>query len=160
MKEKYPLFTFLQGRSADYDLSAGLSTEKREWPFIRESRRTVTTAGDFVLLWHSSLTVHEMFIHNDSNCWNSLHYVWQCKLWIILFGKLFDIMCCSTESKFITFFLHVELIRNFCILHHYLYFCSQYVYIKGSDILSWVSFVKLTNVKKNPTLEGHKKYLQ
>uniref|UniRef100_A0A3B5LI93 Cysteine protease n=1 Tax=Xiphophorus couchianus TaxID=32473 RepID=A0A3B5LI93_9TELE len=50
MKEKYPLFTFLQGRSADYDLSAGLSTEKREWPFIRESRRTVTTAGDFVLL--------------------------------------------------------------------------------------------------------------
>lgn len=49
-KEKYPAFTFVQGRSADYDLSAGLNTEKREWPFIRDSRRTVTTAGDFVLL--------------------------------------------------------------------------------------------------------------
>ncbi|PWA21111.1 hypothetical protein CCH79_00009455 [Gambusia affinis] len=49
-KEKYPVFTFLQGRSADYGLSAGLSTETREWPFLRETRRTVPTAGDFVLL--------------------------------------------------------------------------------------------------------------
>ncbi|MEQ2309706.1 hypothetical protein AMECASPLE_001387, partial [Ameca splendens] len=49
-KEKYPAFTFVQGRSADYDLSAGLNAEKREWPFIRDARRCVTTAGDFVLL--------------------------------------------------------------------------------------------------------------
>lgn len=46
-KEKYPAFTIVQGRSRDYDLSASLTPEKREWPFIR---RTVTTAGDFVLL--------------------------------------------------------------------------------------------------------------
>uniref|UniRef100_A0A8C6TFB0 Cysteine protease n=1 Tax=Neogobius melanostomus TaxID=47308 RepID=A0A8C6TFB0_9GOBI len=45
--EKYPVFTIVQGRSKDYDLSASLTLEKREWPFIR---RTVTTAGDFVLL--------------------------------------------------------------------------------------------------------------
>ncbi|XP_015258836.1 PREDICTED: cysteine protease ATG4C isoform X1 [Cyprinodon variegatus] len=50
LKEKYPAFTFVEGRSADYDLSAGLNTERREWPFIRDTRRTVTTAGDFVLL--------------------------------------------------------------------------------------------------------------
>nr|XP_046248280.1 cysteine protease ATG4C [Scatophagus argus] len=49
-KEKYPAFTFVQGHSRDYDLSASLTTEKREWPFIRDPRRTVTTAGDFVLL--------------------------------------------------------------------------------------------------------------
>lgn len=46
-KEKYPAFTFVQGHGRDYDLSAGLTPEKREWPFIR---RTVTTTGDFVLL--------------------------------------------------------------------------------------------------------------
>ncbi|KAM6920892.1 cysteine protease ATG4C isoform 1-T1 [Xenentodon cancila] len=49
-KEKYPAFTFVQGHGRDYDLSAGLTPEKREWPFIRDTRRTVTTAGDFVLL--------------------------------------------------------------------------------------------------------------
>lgn len=46
-KEKYPAFTIVHGRSRDHDLSASLTPEKREWPFIR---RTVTTAGDFVLL--------------------------------------------------------------------------------------------------------------
>ncbi|XP_072295266.1 cysteine protease ATG4C [Eucyclogobius newberryi] len=46
-KEKYPVFTIVQGRSRDYDLSACLTPDKREWPFIR---RTVTTTGDFVLL--------------------------------------------------------------------------------------------------------------
>ncbi|XP_040040814.2 cysteine protease ATG4C isoform X1 [Gasterosteus aculeatus] len=49
-KEKYPAFTFMQGHGRDYDLSAGLTPEKREWPFIRDPRRTVTTTGDFVLL--------------------------------------------------------------------------------------------------------------
>lgn len=49
-KEKYPAFTFVQGHGRDYDLSASLTQEKREWPFIRDSRRTVTTVGDFVLL--------------------------------------------------------------------------------------------------------------
>ncbi|XP_041791207.1 cysteine protease ATG4C isoform X2 [Chelmon rostratus] len=49
-KEKYPAFTFVQGHGRDYDLSAGLTPEKREWPFIRDPQRTVTTAGDFVLL--------------------------------------------------------------------------------------------------------------
>ncbi|XP_076026291.1 cysteine protease ATG4C [Genypterus blacodes] len=49
-REKYPAFTVMQGHSRDYDLSAGLTPEKREWPFIRDPRRTVTTAGDFVLL--------------------------------------------------------------------------------------------------------------
>nr|XP_020458355.1 cysteine protease ATG4C [Monopterus albus] len=49
-KDKYPAFTFMQGHGRDYDLSAGLTPEKREWPFIRDPRRTVTTAGDFVLL--------------------------------------------------------------------------------------------------------------
>lgn len=46
-KEKYPVFTIVQGHSRDYDLSTSLNPEKREWPFIR---RTVTTTGDFVLL--------------------------------------------------------------------------------------------------------------
>ncbi|XP_069009261.1 cysteine protease ATG4C isoform X2 [Embiotoca jacksoni] len=50
VKEKYPAFTFVQGHGRDYDLSAGLTPEKREWPFLRDPRRTVTTAGDFVLL--------------------------------------------------------------------------------------------------------------
>lgn len=49
-KEKYPAFTLVQGHCRDYDLSAGLTPEKREWPFIRDPRRTVTTTGDFVLL--------------------------------------------------------------------------------------------------------------
>uniref|UniRef100_A0A8D3BG80 Cysteine protease n=1 Tax=Scophthalmus maximus TaxID=52904 RepID=A0A8D3BG80_SCOMX len=49
-KEKYPAFTFVQGHGRDYDLSGGLTPEKREWPFIRDPRRTVATAGDFVLL--------------------------------------------------------------------------------------------------------------
>ncbi|XP_078114648.1 cysteine protease ATG4C isoform X1 [Sander vitreus] len=49
-REKYPAFTIVQGHGRDYDLSAGLTQEKREWPFIRDPRRTVTTAGDFVLL--------------------------------------------------------------------------------------------------------------
>lgn len=49
-KEKYPAFTFVQGHGRDYDLSASLTPEKREWPFIRDPRRTVTTTGDFVLL--------------------------------------------------------------------------------------------------------------
>lgn len=48
-KEKYPAFTFMQGHSRDYDLSAGLTPEKREWPFIRNTR-TGAAAGDFVLL--------------------------------------------------------------------------------------------------------------
>lgn len=48
-KEKYPAFTFMQGHSRDYDLSAALTPEKREWPFIRNTR-TGATAGDFVLL--------------------------------------------------------------------------------------------------------------
>lgn len=46
-KEKYPVFTIVQGHSRDYDLSTSLTPEKREWPFIR---RTVSTTGDFVLL--------------------------------------------------------------------------------------------------------------
>lgn len=50
-KEKYPAFTFVQGHGRDYDLSASLTPEKREWPFIRDPRRTVATVGDFVLLW-------------------------------------------------------------------------------------------------------------
>ncbi|XP_028301106.1 cysteine protease ATG4C isoform X2 [Gouania willdenowi] len=49
-KDKYPAFTLVQGHSRDYDLSAALTPEKREWPFIRDPRRTVTTSGDFVLL--------------------------------------------------------------------------------------------------------------
>uniref|UniRef100_A0A3Q3W101 Cysteine protease n=1 Tax=Mola mola TaxID=94237 RepID=A0A3Q3W101_MOLML len=49
-KEKYPAFTFMHGHSRDYDLSATLTPGKREWPFIRDPPRTVTTAGDFVLL--------------------------------------------------------------------------------------------------------------
>lgn len=50
-REKYPAFTFMQGHGRDYDLSAGLTPEKREWPFIRDPRRAAATAGDFVLLW-------------------------------------------------------------------------------------------------------------
>lgn len=50
-KDKYPAFTLVQGHGRDYELSAGLTPEKREWPFIRDPKRTVTTAGDFVLLW-------------------------------------------------------------------------------------------------------------
>ncbi|XP_029906392.1 cysteine protease ATG4C [Myripristis murdjan] len=49
-REKYPAFTFMQGHGRDYDLSAGLTPEKREWPFIRDPRRAAATAGDFVLL--------------------------------------------------------------------------------------------------------------
>uniref|UniRef100_A0A3Q1J334 Cysteine protease n=1 Tax=Anabas testudineus TaxID=64144 RepID=A0A3Q1J334_ANATE len=49
-KDKYPAFTFVQGHGKDYELLAGLTPEKREWPFIRDPKRTVTTAGDFVLL--------------------------------------------------------------------------------------------------------------
>ncbi|XP_068176144.1 cysteine protease ATG4C [Antennarius striatus] len=50
-KEKYPAFTFVQGHGRDYDMSAFMTPEKREWPFIRDPRRTVTiTTGDFVLL--------------------------------------------------------------------------------------------------------------
>ncbi|TWW58215.1 cysteine protease ATG4C isoform X1 [Takifugu flavidus] len=49
-KEKYPAFIFVQGHGRDYDLSASLSPEKREWPFIRDPRRSGSTVGDFVLL--------------------------------------------------------------------------------------------------------------
>ncbi|XP_034035437.1 cysteine protease ATG4C [Thalassophryne amazonica] len=50
-KEKYPAFTFAQGHSRDCMVSAGLTPEKREWPFIPDSRRAAAnTAGDFVLL--------------------------------------------------------------------------------------------------------------
>uniref|UniRef100_H3DL66 Cysteine protease n=1 Tax=Tetraodon nigroviridis TaxID=99883 RepID=H3DL66_TETNG len=49
-KEKYPAFIFVQGHSQDYDLSASLSPDKREWPFIRDPRKSTTTVGDFVLL--------------------------------------------------------------------------------------------------------------
>lgn len=49
-KEKYPAFIFVQGHSRDYDLSASLSQDKREWPFIRDPRRSATSFGDFVLL--------------------------------------------------------------------------------------------------------------
>ncbi|XP_051929406.1 cysteine protease ATG4C isoform X1 [Hippocampus zosterae] len=48
--DKYPAFTIVQGHGRDYDLSASLTPEKREWPFIRDPRRTITTAGGFVLL--------------------------------------------------------------------------------------------------------------
>uniref|UniRef100_A0AAY4CRZ7 Cysteine protease n=1 Tax=Denticeps clupeoides TaxID=299321 RepID=A0AAY4CRZ7_9TELE len=47
-KEKYPAFTFMNGHGRDYDLSG--PAEKREWPFIRDTRRAGATAGDFVLL--------------------------------------------------------------------------------------------------------------
>uniref|UniRef100_A0A3P8Z4U3 Cysteine protease n=1 Tax=Esox lucius TaxID=8010 RepID=A0A3P8Z4U3_ESOLU len=49
-KEKYPAFTFMQGHRRDYNLSAALTPEKREWPFIRDPRTTAATSGDFVLL--------------------------------------------------------------------------------------------------------------
>ncbi|XP_057698154.1 cysteine protease ATG4C isoform X3 [Corythoichthys intestinalis] len=48
--DKYPAFTIVQGHGRDYDLSASLTPEKREWAFIRDPKRTITTAGDFVLL--------------------------------------------------------------------------------------------------------------
>lgn len=48
--EKYPAFTFMQGHGRDYNLSAELTPEKREWPFIRDPQRAAATAGDFVLL--------------------------------------------------------------------------------------------------------------
>ncbi|XP_077573986.1 cysteine protease ATG4C [Stigmatopora nigra] len=48
--DKYPAFTIVQGHGRDYDLSSSLTPPKREWPFIRDPMRTVTTAGDFVLL--------------------------------------------------------------------------------------------------------------
>ncbi|XP_067086738.1 cysteine protease ATG4C isoform X1 [Osmerus mordax] len=49
-KEKYPAFTFMPGHGRDYDLSAAVTPEKREWPFIRDTKRATATAGDFVLL--------------------------------------------------------------------------------------------------------------
>ena len=49
-KEKYPAFIFVQGHSQDYAMSAALSPDKREWPFIRDPRRSAATVGDFVLL--------------------------------------------------------------------------------------------------------------
>uniref|UniRef100_A0A4W5RWU5 Cysteine protease n=1 Tax=Hucho hucho TaxID=62062 RepID=A0A4W5RWU5_9TELE len=42
--------TFMQGHGRDYDLSAALTPEKREWPFIHNPRTVAATAGDFVLL--------------------------------------------------------------------------------------------------------------
>ncbi|KAM9831847.1 cysteine protease ATG4C [Neosynchiropus ocellatus] len=45
-REKYPAFSFVPGHSRDHIAAP----EKREWPFIRDPRRTITTAGDFVLL--------------------------------------------------------------------------------------------------------------
>lgn len=50
-KDKYPAFTFVEGHGRDYELSAGLTPEKREWPFIRDPKKTASMAGDFVLLW-------------------------------------------------------------------------------------------------------------
>ncbi|XP_071262804.1 cysteine protease ATG4C-like [Salvelinus alpinus] len=50
VKDKYPAFTFMQGHGRDYDLSAALTPEKREWPFIYNPRTAAATAGDFVLL--------------------------------------------------------------------------------------------------------------
>lgn len=47
-KEKYPAFTFMKGHGRDYELSVPL--EKREWPFIKDTRIPGATAGDFVLL--------------------------------------------------------------------------------------------------------------
>lgn len=65
-KEKYPAFTIVQGRSTDYDLSAALTPEKREWPFIRAPQRTVTTAGDFVLLWPCRWKTTERTLSKES----------------------------------------------------------------------------------------------
>uniref|UniRef100_A0A9J7ZUK9 Cysteine protease n=3 Tax=Cyprinus carpio TaxID=7962 RepID=A0A9J7ZUK9_CYPCA len=48
LKEKYPAFTFMKGHRKDYELS--VAVEKREWPFIRDTRKAGTTSGDFVLL--------------------------------------------------------------------------------------------------------------
>ncbi|XP_041913966.1 cysteine protease ATG4C [Alosa sapidissima] len=47
-KEKYPAFTFVNGHGKDYELAGPM--EKKEWPFIRDTRRLGATAGDFVLL--------------------------------------------------------------------------------------------------------------
>ncbi|KAL2089696.1 hypothetical protein ACEWY4_014384 [Coilia grayii] len=47
-KEKYPAFTFVSGHGRDYELLR--PAEKKEWPFIRDTRRLGATAGDFVLL--------------------------------------------------------------------------------------------------------------
>ncbi|XP_051562125.1 cysteine protease ATG4C-like isoform X1 [Myxocyprinus asiaticus] len=47
-KEKYPAFTFMKGHGKDYELS--VSVEKREWPFIKDTRKAGATSGDFVLL--------------------------------------------------------------------------------------------------------------
>uniref|UniRef100_A0A8C2K495 Cysteine protease n=1 Tax=Cyprinus carpio TaxID=7962 RepID=A0A8C2K495_CYPCA len=44
----YPAFTFMKGHRKDYELS--VAVEKREWPFIRDTRKAGTTSGDFVLL--------------------------------------------------------------------------------------------------------------
>lgn len=49
-KEKYPAFTFMRGHGRDYDLSGAMTPEKREWPFIRDTKRATATVGDFVLL--------------------------------------------------------------------------------------------------------------
>ncbi|XP_031689530.1 cysteine protease ATG4C-like isoform X2 [Oncorhynchus kisutch] len=50
VKDKSPAFTSMQGFGRDYDLSAALTPEKREWPFIHNPRTVAATAGDFVLL--------------------------------------------------------------------------------------------------------------
>lgn len=47
-KEKYPAFTFMEGHGKDYELS--VPVVKREWPFIRDTRKAGATSGDFVLL--------------------------------------------------------------------------------------------------------------
>ncbi|XP_051568445.1 cysteine protease ATG4C-like [Myxocyprinus asiaticus] len=47
-KEKYPAFTFMKGHEKDYKLSG--SVEKREWPFVRDTRKAGVTSGGFVLL--------------------------------------------------------------------------------------------------------------
>ncbi|TRY91942.1 hypothetical protein DNTS_035443 [Danionella cerebrum] len=47
-KQKYPAFTIMKGHGKDYELPNPV--EKREWPFIRDTRNSGTTSGDFVLL--------------------------------------------------------------------------------------------------------------
>ncbi|KAI1892109.1 hypothetical protein AGOR_G00150580 [Albula goreensis] len=49
-KEKYPAFTFMKGHGQDYDLSGLLALERKERPFLGDSRKTGASAGDFVLL--------------------------------------------------------------------------------------------------------------
>ncbi|KAJ8392544.1 hypothetical protein AAFF_G00074220 [Aldrovandia affinis] len=49
-KEKYPAFTFMKGHGQDYDLPGPPALERKEKPFLAESRRAGATAGDFVLL--------------------------------------------------------------------------------------------------------------